>query len=431
MRALTWQGIEQVEIKEVPDPRIEQATDAVVRVTSTAICGSDLHLYKVLAPYLTPGDILGHEFMGIVEEVGDEVGTLSPGDRVVVPFNISCGSCFMCSRGLQSQCETTQVRETDSGAALFGYTSLYGAVPGGQAERVRVPQAHYGPIKLPAEGSDERYLYLSDILPTAWQAAKFAEIEPGKTVAVIELGPVGQLATRSAQVLGAGRVIGVDLVDERLDLAERHGVETVDLRDHKDVAGAIRDLTDGRGADRVIEAVGMEAHGNPVAERVIGVASRMPKVLAKPMIEHAGLDRLAALHSAMEIVRRGGTVSVVGVYGGAVDPMPMMTMFDKGLSVRMGQANVRRWTDELLGLMDEHAGTFDLEGLATHRLPWKVRPRHTTCSRRSRTAASRSSSTPARERAPDRPGRRRLPRTRPAHCDRTGRARLSRRGLCA
>src|SRR4051794_1857563 len=217
MRALTWHGIEDVRVTEAPDPKIELPHDAVVRVTSTAICGSDLHLYKVLAPFLTKGDILGHEFMGVVEEVGSAVSNLQVGDRVVVPFNISCGRCWMCDRGLFAQGETTQTREQGTGASLFGYTSLYGQVPGGQAERVRVPHADFGPVKLPAEHPDERFLYLSDILPTAWQGVQYADVPDGGSLAVIGLGPVGQLAVRAALHLGVQNVIGVDLVPDRLD----------------------------------------------------------------------------------------------------------------------------------------------------------------------------------------------------------------------
>ncbi|WP_409484751.1 zinc-dependent alcohol dehydrogenase [Arsenicicoccus dermatophilus] len=368
MKALTWQGVEQVSVETVPDPAVQLPTDAVVRVTSTAICGSDLHLYRVLGPYLKAGDVLGHEFMGIVEEVGSEVGTLEVGDRVVVPFNISCGHCFMCRIGKQSQCETTQVREQGKGAALFGYTSMYGAVPGGQAEYVRVPQAQYGPVVIPQEGADERYLYLSDILPTAWQAARYADIEEGSTVAVYGLGPVGQLATRAAKELGAGRVIAVDLVPERLELARSFGVETVDLRE-VDPADAIRDLTDGRGADAVLETVGMEAHGSPVAEKAFDLVGKLPKPVARKMTETVGMDQLNALHSAIDAVRRGGTLSIVGVYGGAADPMPMMDMFDKNLTIRMGQANVRRWTDELLEVVQRDGDVLGTETLATHRVP--------------------------------------------------------------
>ena len=376
MKALTWQGTDTVQVRDVPDPTIQEPTDAIVKVTSTAICGSDLHLYDVLGPYLDQGDILGHEFMGTVVEVGPEAGDLAVGDRVVVPFNISCGRCWMCERGLQSQCETTQVRAQEKGAALFGYTRLYGSVPGGQAEYVRVPQAHYGPVKLPQDGPDERYLYLSDILPTAWQGVKYADVGEGDTVAVFGLGPVGQLATRCAQRLGAARVIGVDLVPDRLEKARAHGVETVDLREVKHAALAIREMTAGRGADRVVEAVGMEAHGGPATKAAavaISATGMLPDKLARKAVETVGIDRLAALHAALLAARRGGTVSISGVYGGAVDPLPMRDMFDRQLTIRMGQANVRRWTDELLGMLREE-NAFDVENLATHRLPLSRAP---------------------------------------------------------
>lgn len=368
MKALTWQGIERLEVREVPDPRIEAPSDAVVRVTSTAICGSDLHLYKVLAPYLTPGDVLGHEFMGIVEDVGAEVTSLQPGDRVVVPFNISCGRCWMCSRGFFAQCETTQNTEQNKGASLFGYTSLYGAVPGGQAEKVRVPFADVGPVKLPAQGTDERYLYLSDILPTAWQGVEYAGVGEGDTLVVLGLGPVGQLAVRVALHRGVSTVIGVDRVPDRLAKAAAWGARVIDFSEVKDVGSAVRDLTGGRGADGVVEAVGMEAHGNPVAERVIGLASRLPKALAQPAIQSFGIDRLAALYTAFDTVRRAGTVSISGVYGGMADPMPMMELFDKGLALRMGQCHVRQWTDKLLEIASRPEDELGLETLATHRV---------------------------------------------------------------
>ncbi len=377
MRALTWHGIEDVRITEQPDPRIEHPHDAVVRVTSTAICGSDLHLYKVLAPFLTPGDVLGHEFMGIVEEVGSGVTRLQPGDRVVVPFNISCGHCWMCDRGLFAQCETTQNRDQGTGASLFGYTSLYGQVPGGQAERVRVPHADFGPLKLPAEHPDERFLYLSDILPTAWQGVQYADVPEGGSLAVLGLGPVGQLAVRAAKHLGIPTVIGVDLVPDRLDTARAAGAQVVDLSEVDGVSGvadALRDLTDGRGPDSVLEAVGMEAHGNPVAEAAISVASHLPKPIAKVAVEHAAIDRLAAIYAAFEGVRRGGTVSISGVYGGAIDPMPFMQMFDKGLTLRMGQCHVRRWTDELMAIVDQPEDVLGLETLATHHVPLDQAP---------------------------------------------------------
>jgi threonine dehydrogenase-like Zn-dependent dehydrogenase len=374
MKALTWHGIEDVRITEVPDPRIEHPTDAVVRVTSTAICGSDLHLYSVLAPYLSKGDILGHEFMGIVEEVGSEVTHLQPGDRVVVPFTISCGHCWMCERKLYAQCETTQNVEQGKGASLFGYTSLYGSVPGGQAELVRVPQADFGPVKLPPELPDERFLYLSDILPTAWQGVEYAAVPLGGSLAVLGLGPVGQLALRAAKYMGIDDVIGVDLVPERLALAQAHGARTVSVAEADDVAQAIREMTDGRGPDAVLDAVGMEAHGSSLAGAAIDTAKRLPKPVAQAAIEKVGIDRLDALRTAIDAVRRGGTISISGVYGGVADPMPMMELFDKGVQLRMGQCHVRRWTDELLEVALAHDDVLGLEGLATHRVPLEQAP---------------------------------------------------------
>ena len=374
MRALTWHGIEDVRVTEVPDPVIEQTTDAVVRVTSTAICGSDLHLYGTLAPYLQPGDVLGHEFMGIVEQVGSDVATIQPGDRVVVPFNISCGRCWMCQRGLFAQCETTQNVAQGKGASLFGYTSLYGSVPGGQAELVRVPHADFGPIELTSDLPDERFLYLSDILPTAWQAVEYADVNGNDTLAVLGLGPVGQLAVRSALHRGVGRVIAVDLVDDRLALARSWGADVVDVREVDEVSDALKDLTEGRGPDAVVDAVGMEAHGNPLSEKVIGAASRLPKPVARAAIERVGIDRLSALHTAIAAVRRGGTLSISGVYGGMADPMPMMELFDKGLTVRMGQCHVRRWSDDLLDLVSGSDDVLGLEGLATHHAPLEEAP---------------------------------------------------------
>src|SRR4051794_11814793 len=264
MKALTWHGRRDVRVEEVPDPQIRESTDAIVRITSSAICGSDLHLYELFGPFIDPGDILGHEPMGIVEEVGSAVTHIAAGDRVVIPFNISCGHCFMCDRQLFSQCETTQVRAHGTGGALFGYTKLYGQVPGGQAEYLRVPQAQFGPVKVPTGPPDEQFLYLSDVLPTAWQAVEYAAIPEGGTVAVLGLGPIGQMSARIARHRGA-RVIGIDLLHERLDMANRHGVEVLDLTQHDDLAESVRDITDGRGPDAVIDAVGMEAHGAPLA----------------------------------------------------------------------------------------------------------------------------------------------------------------------
>ncbi|MEV0005007.1 zinc-dependent alcohol dehydrogenase [Micromonospora sp. NPDC050980] len=374
MKALTWQGKRDVRVEDVPDPRIEEPTDAIVRITSTAICGSDLHLYEVLGPYLKPGDVLGHEPMGIVEEVGSGVTRLKKGDRVVVPFNISCGHCWMCERQLYAQCETTQVTAEGKGASLFGYTSLYGSVPGGQAEYLRVPQAQFGPIKIPEAGADERWLYLSDILPTAWQAVKYADTPPGGTLAVFGLGPVGQFCARIGRHLGAGRVIGLDLVPERLEMARRHGIEVLDVSQLDDVPGALIDLVDGRGPDAVIDAVGMEAHGAPVGKIAQAAAGLLPDKLAQPMIDAAGVDRLVVLHAALKAVRRGGTVSISGVYGGEQDPMPLMEMFDRGIQLRMGQCHVRRWVDEIIPLLAGDDDPLGVEDLRTHRLPLAQAP---------------------------------------------------------
>ncbi|MFJ6698112.1 zinc-dependent alcohol dehydrogenase [Streptomyces sp. NPDC091272] len=375
MRALTWHGKRDVRVDTVPDPRIEEPTDVIVRITSSGICGSDLHLYEVMGPYLDPGDILGHEPMGIVEEVGPEVTALAPGDRVVVPFNVSCGHCYMCDRGLHSQCETTQVRERGMGAALFGYTKLYGQVPGGQAEFLRVPFGNTLPIKVEHGPPDDRFVYLSDVLPTAWQAVEYADVPPGGSVAVLGLGPIGEMAARIAQHRGAGLVIGVDLVPARLSRAHSRGIKAIDLRAHgKQIGDAIRDLTDGRGPDAVIDAVGMEAHGAPVAKAAQWAAGLLPDALAEPLMANAGLDRLSALYAAIDIVRRGGTISLSGVYGGAVDPLPLLTMFDKQIQLRMGQANVRRWTDDLLPLLTDQ-DPLGVDDFATHSMSLEEGPK--------------------------------------------------------
>ncbi len=373
MRALTWQGTRDVQVVDVPDPRIEEPTDAVIKVTSTAICGSDLHLYEPLGPFLAQGDVLGHETMGVVEEVGAEVTHIKPGDRVVIPFNISCGHCWMCRRGYTAQCETTQVTSQDKGASLFGYTELYGSVPGGQAEYLRVPQAHFGPIKVPDGVPDERFLYLSDILPTAWQGVEWAEVSEGDTLAVFGLGPVGLLATRIARHRGI-RVIGVDNVPERLAAAQAYGVEVLSTDEVDDIPSAIKEMTDGRGADGTLDAVGMEAHGTPVLGAAVKGAGLLPDAIAKPLIKKAGVDRLAALYDSIRSVRRGGTVSVSGVYGGQSDPMPMMEMFDRGIALRMGQCHVRRWVDDIIPVLTDDADVFGVETLATHRLPLEDAP---------------------------------------------------------
>jgi threonine dehydrogenase-like Zn-dependent dehydrogenase len=375
MKAVTWQGVHDMQVSDVPDPRIEQPTDAIVQVTSTALCGSDLHLYETLGTFMEPGDIVGHEPMGVVTEVGPEVSDLQVGDRVVVPFNVSCGACWMCDQGLNSQCETTQNREHGTGASLFGYSKLYGQVPGGQAQYLRVPFADRLPIKVPQEGPDDRYLFLSDVLPTAWQGLQYADPPEGDTVLVLGAGPIGDMAARMAAWKGY-RAIGVDRVPERLARLRLRGIEALDLDELEQgdgVAAAVRDLTGGRGAAAVIDAVGMEAHGSPVTTGLQKVVGLLPDKVAEPMMMNAGVDRLAALHTAFDAVRRGGTVSISGVYGGAVDPMPLFQMFDKQVQVRMGQANVRRWSDELLGVLTE-GDPWGVEDFATHHLPLDEAP---------------------------------------------------------
>ncbi|MDG6105099.1 glutathione-dependent formaldehyde dehydrogenase [Dactylosporangium aurantiacum] len=368
MKAVVWHGKRDVRVDTVPDPVIQDPNDIVIRVTSSGICGSDLHLYEVLGPFMSEGDILGHEPMGIVEEVGADIAHLRRGDRVVIPFNIACGHCLMCAQGLMTQCETTQVRSEGKGAALFGYTKLYGQVPGGQAEYLRVPQAQFGPIKVPEGPSDDRFVYLSDVLPTAWQALEYAAVPDGGTLAVLGLGPIGDMATRIARHRGL-RVIGVDLVPERLERARVNGVEVIDLTQVDDVADAIRDLTDGRGADSVIDAVGMEAHGSPAGKLAQTVAGFLPDAVAEKFIDKAGVDRLAALHLAIDAVRRGGTISLSGVYGGTADPLPMLVLFDKQIQLRMGQANVKRWVPQILPLLTGDADPLGVETFATHHLP--------------------------------------------------------------
>ncbi|MGI9049435.1 MAG: zinc-dependent alcohol dehydrogenase [Rubrobacteraceae bacterium] len=372
MKAVVWHGKEDVRVDNVPDPTIREPTDAIIKVTSTAICGSDLHLYGKLGPLMREGDIIGHEPMGIVEEVGRDVEHISPGDRAVVPFNVSCGHCYFCEEQLYSQCETTRDRGKlaqgvnllgrGRGASLFGYTHVYGAVPGGQAEYLRVPQAHFGPIKIPEEAADapdERFLYLSDVLPTAWQAIAYADVPEGGTVGVWGLGPIGQMCARIALNQGAGRVIGIDNVPERLSLAAKYGVETIDFSAVGNVRDVILDLTDGRGVDAGIDAVGMEAGGS-----LVGSILQATKVQ---------LDRATALRECASAIRRGGTLSISGVYAGPIQMFPLGDLFDMQIQIRMGQANVRRWTDEILPLLgdDDPLGT---EDLATHTLPLQDAP---------------------------------------------------------
>ena len=372
MRALTWQAKRSVSVEDVPDPVIELPTDAIVRITSTAICGSDLHLYELFGPFIDKGDVLGHESMGVVESIGSAVTSLAVGQRVVIPFNIACGHCFMCLRGLQSQCETTQVHEYDSGASLFGYTKLYGQVPGGQAEKLRVPLADYNTIPVGAELPDERYLFLSDILPTAWQGVQYANVPDGGTLAVLGLGPVGQFVSRVGKHLGY-EVLAVDPVPERRAMAERHGIETWDLTDS--TLAELKARTFGRGPDSVVDAVGMEAHGSTVASFAQQAVGILPDALARKAMETMGVDRMTAMYLAFDLVRRGGTVSLSGVYAGEADVLPIKTLFDKQVTIAMGQCNVKRWIDDLMPLVEDPSDPLGVEDLVTHRTSLEDAPK--------------------------------------------------------
>lgn len=363
MKAVRWMGPRRLSVDEVPDPRLQEATDAVIKVTATGICGSDLHLYDHGATLaMKPGDIVGHEAMGVVQEVGSEVAQIAPGDTVVVPFNISCGHCFMCAKRLYSQCEKTQNLGGRKGASLFGYTHMYGGVPGAQAEYLRVPMAHFGPIRIDDSVPERAAVLLADVLPTAWQAVVYADVDPGSTVVVFGLGPIGQMSARIAAHHGAGRVIGVDLVTERLQLAARHGIEPLDASQFDsagDVVSAIEQLTKGRGADSVIDAVGMDASGS-TPERVLQTLRMQP-------------DRLIALRQALGSVRRGGTVSVIGVYSMWFPNFPLGDLFDKQVTLRWGQANVRRWTAEILDML-RSGDPLDAAGLVTTEAPLDQAP---------------------------------------------------------
>lgn len=349
MRAVTWQGRGTMSVEEVPDPRIETPEDVIIRVTSTGLCGSDLHLYDPLAPFMEAGDVVGHEPIGVVEEVGPAVCDLRRGDRVVVPCTVSCGRCWMCARGLHSQCETTQNVEQGTGASLFGSGRLYGQVPGAQAEYLRVPFGDTLPIRVPDGPPDDRFVFLSDVLPAAWQAVAYADLPPGGTLLVLGAGPIGDMCARIALMRGH-RVLVVDPVPERRQRVASYGAEVLALDPDRLTAGRVVEWAGGRGTDAAIDAVGMAAHGP------------------------SGADRLAALHLALDAVRRGGTVSVVGAYDGAMDPMPLMEIFDKQVQLRMGQANVHRWSEEILQLLLEPADHLGVESFATHHLPLEDAP---------------------------------------------------------
>ncbi|MEO8432957.1 MAG: zinc-dependent alcohol dehydrogenase [Acidobacteriota bacterium] len=362
MRALCWEGRKHVEVRDVPDPEILAPKDAILRVTSTAICGSDLHLYDGFIPTMRKGDILGHEFMGEVVEVGKANTRLKVGDRVVVPFAIACGGCFFCQKELYSCCDNTNPNASmleklqgSSAAGLFGYSHLYGGYAGGQAEYVRVPFAQVGPIQVPDSLSDEQVLFLSDIFPTGWMAAENCQIEPGDTVAIWGCGPVGQFAIRSAFLQGATRVIAIDDVPERLDLAAEAGAETLDDSEG-DVLERIEAMTGGRGPDSCMDAVGMEAHGHgPQA-----AYDRVKQTL------RLATDRPGVLRMAIQACRKGGTVSIPGVYGGFIDKVPMGAAFGKGLTLKMGQTHVHRYLRPLLERIEKNE--IDPSFIVSHRM---------------------------------------------------------------
>lgn len=368
MRAVTWHGKNDVRVEQVPDPEILSPGDVIVRITSTAICGSDLHLYNGYIPSMMPGDILGHEFMGEVVEVGSDVKRFSVGDRVVAPFTISCGQCFYCERKLWSLCDNTnpkpELAETLFGytpAGIYGYSHLMGGYAGGQAEYARVPFADHGPIKVPESMPDEQLLFLTDIFPTGYQAAAYCDIQEGDTVAVFGAGPVGQFAIKSAFLLGAEQVVAIDRVPERLQMAAESGARTLDYTD-ADVVETLKDLTGGRGPDSCIDAVGMEAHGTGV----MGVVDRAKQAVR---IE---TDRPHALRQAIQACRKGGTLSIPGVYGGFIDSVNMGAAFNKGLTFKMGQTHVQNYLEPLLEEIDN--GRIDPSFVITHQLPLDQAP---------------------------------------------------------
>jgi threonine dehydrogenase-like Zn-dependent dehydrogenase len=345
MRAACWYGSGDIRIENVPDPKILNPHDAIVRVTLTAICGSDLHIYNGFIPGMERGDILGHEFMGEIVETGPEVKRVKKGDRVVVPFTICCGSCFFCQTNQWSLCDNTNPNAPildrmygGSGAGLFGYSHLYGGYAGGQAEYVRVPFADIGPVVIEDGLSDEQVLFLSDIFPTGYMAAENCEIKPGDVIAVWGCGPVGQFAIKSAYMLGAERVIAIDTIPERLAMAKnKGGAEVLDYRS-KDILNEVADMTGGRGPDACIDAVGMEAHGN-------GLEYLVDRAKQALMLE---TDRPGVLRKAIMACRKGGTVSIPGVYGGVIDKVPMGAAFAKGLTLKMGQTHAPRYLKPLL-----------------------------------------------------------------------------------
>ncbi len=363
MKANRWYGKHDMRVEEVPDPTIQEPRDAIVRITLSAICGSDLHMYDNYIPTMKDGDIVGHEFMGEVVEVGPEVGNLQPGDRVVVPFPISCGHCFFCERGLFSCCERSNPNHAmaeemygHSPAGLYGYSHMLGGYPGGQSQYVRVPFADIDHVKVPDSLTDEQVLFLSDIFPTGYMAAEQADIEPGDIVAIWGCGPVGQFAIRSAFMLGAGRVIAIDRYPERLAMATAGGAETINYEEADDVLDLLKELTEGRGPDRVIDAVGMEAHDS-------SISGAFDKAKQAVRLE---TDRPTALRQAIMACRNGGTLSIGGVYGGFVDKFPIGSIMNRSITVKTGQCHVQRYMKPLLKRIED--GDIDPSFVITHRM---------------------------------------------------------------
>ena len=364
MKATVWKSPNTVQVEAVPDPQILNSQDAIVKITSTAICGSDLHLLQAYVPAMMPGDILGHEFMGEVVEVGPSVTKLNVGDRVVVPFPIACGVCFACQKGMYSVCENSNPNAWmaeklwgHAGAGVFGYSHLTGGYAGGQAEYARVPFADVGPLKVPEGMTDEQVLFLSDILPTGYMGAEMCDIQPGDTIAVWGCGPVGQFAIASAYLLGAERVIGIDRFPYRLQMAhDKAGAETINYEE-VDVIDALKEMTGGRGPDACIDAVGMEAHGH-------GPMFAFDRAMHAARME---TDRPLALREAIKACRNGGTVSVIGAYGGYIDRFPMGSIMNRSLTIKAGQCHVQRYMQPLL----EHIqnGDIDPTFIITHTMP--------------------------------------------------------------
>lgn len=362
MKALTWHGKSDIRCESVPDPRIEQPRDVIIKVTACAICGSDLHLFDGVIPDMHSGDIVGHESMGEVVEVGPEAGDLKIGDRVVVPFTIACGSCFFCKRGYHSACERSNPNKEraekmwgHSPAGLFGYSHLLGGYSGGQAEYLRVPFADVGPIKVPDGLTDDQVLFLSDIFPTGYMAADFCNIQPEDTIAVWGCGPVGLMAIKSAFLLGAQRVIAIDTVLERLEMAREAGAETLDFLD-VDIYEKIRDLTNGRGVDASIDAVGSEANATASFDSVVDKIK---------MATYMGTDRPHVLRQAIQCTRNFGIVSIVGVYGGYLDKIPISSAMNRGLTFRMAQTPVQHYLPLLMQRIQK--GEIDPSFVITHR----------------------------------------------------------------